>query len=206
MEVPLDQLADDQGADAFEDEGSVGPLWLAGAAEQTRRAEAAAATAEALNRRPRFAWTGPASPDAARRLSCDGILLPIFTRGGQPIDVGRRTRVISAKMRAFVVARDRHCRWPGCSMAARWCQVHHVRHWRDGGVTDRWNLLLICEEHHRAAHSGQFVVVLDAPGHITVRPRRPGEPYYDIRPDPPPPEQLTVIGQLATAARHLRSA
>lgn len=200
--VPLDELADD--ADEVDTE-STGLLWLS-AEEQAKQVALAAAGAEALNRQPRFAWTGPASSAAARRLSCDGILLPIFTRGGQPIDVGRRTRVISAPMRAYVVARDRHCRWSGCRMSARWCQVHHVRHWRNGGSTARWNLLLLCQEHHRAAHSGEFVIVLHAPGQISTRPRHNDEPYYEIRPDPPPPDQLSINEQLTTAARHLRSA
>ena len=75
--------------------------------------------------RPRFAWTGPTSTATARRLACDATLLPIYTRGGQPIDVGRRTRIIPTALRAFIVARDKTCRWPGCTMPPRWSQVHH---------------------------------------------------------------------------------
>jgi hypothetical protein len=164
----------------------------------------AAAVADATGPRPRFAWTGPTSTSTARRLSCDGILLPIFTRGGEPIDVGRRTRIISAAMRGFIVARDQHCRWPGCTMPPRWTQVHHLVHWRDGGRTDRWNLILICETHHKAAHDGRWTIVLEAPGEISVRRRSAaGDPYYEIRATGPPGfDEVSLHGKLAAAARH----
>jgi hypothetical protein len=205
--VPLDELAEDERSN---DEPAAGELFdrqpFYSEPSAAQRAAVAAAAAEALDRRPRFSWTGPASRAAARRLSCDGILLPIFTRGGEPIDVGRRTRVVSAPLRALIVARDRHCQWSGCQIPARWCEVHHVHHWRDSGTTDRRNLILLCDEHHRAAHSGQFVVVLHAAGKITVRPRAGNEPYYEIRSGPPPGKQPQLLDLLTTAARHLRSA
>ena len=78
----------------------------AGPPRRHPRAAVAAAVAQATDPRPQFAWTGPTSPGTARRLSCDGIVLPIFTRGGQPLDVGRPTRVIPTALRAFIVARD----------------------------------------------------------------------------------------------------
>lgn len=211
--VPLDDLARD--VDAVTPEGAVTPEdaagsggskgWVPFAEQQAQRIAAATAAAEAVDRRPRFAWTGPTGVATARRLSCDGILLPIFTRDGQPIDVGRRTRVVSAGLRSFVVARDRHCQWGTCQVSARWCQVHHVQHWRNGGVTSRHNLLLLCDKHHRAAHSGRFVVVLHGPGKITIRPRRGTEPLYEIRSPDPPPQQPSLTDQLTVAAAQLRA-
>lgn len=182
----------------------IGGLWQETAGQRTQRAEAAAAAAEALDGRPRFSWTGPTSPATARRLACDSILLPIFTRDGKPVDVGRRTRTIDARMRAFIVTRDQHCRWPGCHLTARWCQVHHGWHWKDGGPTDRWNLILLCQEHHRAAHSGKLTVVFHAPGQISTRPRRTGDPYYqfDFQPPDPPPEQLPLEEMLTAESPH----
>jgi hypothetical protein len=201
--VPLDELAENAQPDPVQRDGS--SLWQETAEQHEQRARAAGAAAEALSDKPRFAWTGPTGSSTARRLSCDGILLPIFTRDGQPIDAGRRSRVISAPLRSCIVVRDRHCRWPGCDMPARWTQVHHCWHWRDGAPTSKWNLLLLCEEHHRAAHSGLFVVVLHGPGLITTRPRRRGESYYEIRqPNPPPDDQPSITEMLTTAARHLR--
>ena len=40
-----------------------------------------------------------------------------------------------------VIARDRHCRFPGCRRPARWCDAHHIIHWLDLGPTDLDNLI-----------------------------------------------------------------
>jgi hypothetical protein len=151
------------------------------------------AEAGAAGSSPRFAWTGPTTKSTARRLTCDGVLLPIFTRGGGVLDVGRRTRVVSAALRAFVVARDKTCRWPGCTMPARWSEVHHVQHWADGGRTDRSNLVLMCQAHHKAAHDGRWMIQLDGPGQLRVRRRRRDpDPYYNIRADTAQPRAGAV--------------
>jgi hypothetical protein len=154
----------------------------------------------------RFSWTGPADVSTARRLTCDGVVLPIFTRGGEPLDAGRRTRVVSSAQRAVVVARDQHCIWSGCRMPARWCEAHHVHHWADGGPTDVDHLGLLCPEHHKAAHSGRFVVTLTGPGQILVRRRRPGEPLYEIRLPSrgSPGQQACLLRDLETDAGRLR--
>jgi hypothetical protein len=88
-----------------------------------------------------------------RRLACDSsvsriVLGPI----SEVIDVGRRTRVIPAPMRRAVMARDRHCTYPGCERSARWCDVHHQTHWADGGPTNPDNLRLLCRHHHTVTH------------------------------------------------------
>jgi hypothetical protein len=189
LNVDLDKLA--EAAQQAEEEAAASAAQPFGdPAERVAQAAAAAtAAADATSGLPRFAWTGPADVATGRRLSCDGLVLPVFTRGDQPIDVGRSTRVISSALRAFIVARDQTCRWPACTMPPRWSQCHHLEHWRDGGRTDRDNLILICERHHRAAHNGQFVVTQHQPGVISVRRRKPGDPLYEVRaPAPPEPE------------------
>jgi hypothetical protein len=88
-----------------------------------------------------------------RALACDcSLSRVVLGPNSEIIDVGRRTRVIPAAMRRAIVARDRHCTWPGCDRGPRWCDVHHKRHWADGGPTDPSNGELQCRFHHTLTH------------------------------------------------------
>jgi len=53
-----------------------------------------------------------------------------------------------AELVALVKARDGRCRFPGCSVAARFCDLDHVRPWPTGRTAAR-NLLTLCRRHHR---------------------------------------------------------
>jgi hypothetical protein len=97
--------------------------------------------------------TGPIDPGTARRLACDASITRVVMAGpSEPLDVGRRTPVVSPAMRRAVIARDRRCQFPGCRRPHTHCDVHHVRHWADGGPTAVWNLILLCRRHHRMVH------------------------------------------------------
>ena len=54
----------------------------------------------------------------------------------------------SSELTALVKARDGRCRFPGCSVAARFCDLDHVRPWPTGPTAAR-NLLTLCRRHHR---------------------------------------------------------
>jgi Domain of unknown function (DUF222)/HNH endonuclease len=96
---------------------------------------------------------GPVDPRVARRVACDaGIARVVLAGRSEPLDVGRRTPVVPPTMRRAVVARDRHCRFPGCDRPHTWCDAHHVVHWSDGGPTALQNLVLLCRRHHRMVH------------------------------------------------------
>jgi len=93
-------------------------------------------------------------PRLARQLACDASIMRVVMAGGsEPLDVGRRTAIVSPAMRRAVIARDRHCRFPGCDRPSTWCDAHHVVHWADGGPTSVANLLLLCRRHHRMVHA-----------------------------------------------------
>ncbi|MEA1903753.1 MAG: HNH endonuclease signature motif containing protein, partial [Actinomycetota bacterium] len=65
------------------------------------------------------------------------------------------TRVIPAATRRAVIARDRHCVVAGCGRSPRWCDVHHIIHWADGGETILSNLCLLCRYHHTLIHDNE---------------------------------------------------
>ena len=54
----------------------------------------------------------------------------------------------NARLAALVRARDGRCRFPGCSVAARFCDLDHVRPWPTGPTTAA-NLMCLCRRHHR---------------------------------------------------------
>lgn len=93
------------------------------------------------------------------QLACDASVSRIvFGPASEVLDVGRKTRVIPAALRRAVVARDRHCVASGCRRPAKWCDVHHIEHWLDGGETVIANLCLLCRYHHTQVHLGMLTL------------------------------------------------
>jgi hypothetical protein len=123
---------------------------------------------------------GPVTPETARLLACDANVTRVITGpASEPLDVGRRTKVVPPSLRRAVTVRDRGCRFPGCGRPPGWCDAHHVRHWADGGETALGNLVLLCRPHHRAIHRGFGVEMVEG----TPVFRRPdGSPLEDRAP------------------------
>ena len=53
-------------------------------------------------------------------------------------------------------------------MKPRFCDVHHVDHWIDGGRTDVDRMVLLCGTHHREFHKVGYRMELAADGRFTV--------------------------------------
>ena len=113
------------------------------------------------------------SAETCRRLLCDAGVVPMLDdASGKTIDVGRKTRTVPAALRRALRARDRTCRFPGCTHR-RMLDAHHVRHWIEGGETKLTNVFHCCRRHHRYLHeycfsaemSGDELVFLDPDGH-----------------------------------------
>jgi Domain of unknown function (DUF222) len=73
---------------------------------------------------------------------------------------GRSQYTVSHSQFRSVAARDGGCRFPGCDRPVRFCDAHHIKHWRHGGPTDHDNLLLLCSRHHHHVHRNQLDVKL----------------------------------------------
>lgn len=137
---------------------------------------------------------GPSLPvETARRLACDASIVSVLEDArGEPLDVGRKTRSIPPALRRALVARDRGCRFPGCSNT-RYVDAHHIRHWAHGGETKLSNLVQLCRFHHRQVHEGRVMVqLLDAGALRFVRPC--GESFDSLAPDhtQPPADWLQL--------------
>jgi len=104
-----------------------------------------------------LAWAGPVCGETARRLACDASITRVITAGrSEPLDVGRRTRVVPPAIRTALAVRDGGCTFPGCDRPPVWTDAHHLQHWADGGPTSLNNLILLCRRHHRAVHEGAW--------------------------------------------------
>jgi hypothetical protein len=99
---------------------------------------------------------------AVRRLACDAEVIPVcLGTDGEVLDVGRVSRLVTPALWRALVARDRHCTFPGCSRPPVMCHAHHIVHWADGGRTSLDNLVLVCGEHHRVLHHTPWQVRLN---------------------------------------------
>ena len=94
--------------------------------------------------------------ETAQRLSCDARARVLeLDESGDPLNVGRKTRVVPYALRRALIARDGGCRFPGCTQH-RDVDAHHIKHWANGGETSLENLVLLCRHHHRLLHEGGF--------------------------------------------------
>ncbi len=136
----------------------------------------------------------PAHPaDPARCHVEDGAAVPVTTAdmvgctaalswmthaaGGAVLNLGRRRRRPNAAIRKAARERDHgRCRYPGCE--SRRVDLHHIRHWSNGGPTSLDNLVSLCKFHHTAVHDrGCLIVARDdgtfafcAPGGTQIPP------------------------------------
>jgi hypothetical protein len=101
---------------------------------------------------------GPLLSEAERRyLTCDATCEIWFERDGEVIGAGRATRQINRRLRRALEYRHPTCAVPGCG-ATRGLHAHHIRHWEDGGLTELFNLVLVCPYHHRLHHRGVITI------------------------------------------------
>ncbi len=100
--------------------------------------------------------------ETVKRLCCDGSTVTLTeTKEGEPLSIGRKSRVVPKGIERAVRARDNNCcRFPGCGNT-RFVDIHHVEHWSNNGETALDNLVLLCSKHHTLVHEGGFRIDRD---------------------------------------------
>ena len=88
----------------------------------------------------------------------------LTTPTGEPTGVEERYRP-SARLRAQIGLRDAGCRFPGCTIAYRFCDLDHVRPWPTGPTAPD-NLIALCRRHHRLKQRPGWRVRLDPDGTV----------------------------------------
>ena len=129
---------------------------------------------------------GPAvSVSTAQMLACTAILSWMrHDHDGTLLDVGRRRRKPSAALRRAARERDKcRCRFPGCE--SRRVDLHHIRHWINGGHTSLINLISLCPYHHMLVHERGYLIAATPGGSFTFnRPDGTALPHSPPLPQP----------------------
>lgn len=92
----------------------------------------------------------------------------------------------SEHLRRHLRTRDQRCRFPGCGLAARRCDIDHNHAASSGGKTRDDNLADFCRRHHMLKHHSPWHVV-QRPGGVLEWTSPTGRHYVDR-----PPAQNTV--------------
>jgi hypothetical protein len=123
------------------------------------------------------------SAETSRRIGCDCNVIPITEdENGEPLSVGRRSRLVPPAIRRALRLRDDGCRFPGCTRK-HFVDAHHIEHWSEGGETSLNNLVQLCRQHHRLVHEGGFSCERRGSGEIVFRDGRERPlPHWSILP------------------------
>ena len=102
---------------------------------------------------------------------------------GDPLYLGRESRLFSPKQRIALALRDGGCRWRGCDRPSSYCEAHHIDHFeRDEGRTDIDRGILLCRFHHMQLHHGQWRITREGSGDFVLHaPGGRGDPIVLVR-------------------------
>lgn len=102
---------------------------------------------------------GPLHPQDAEILMCNAeITGQIWDGPDQVLHQKRAQRLFTPPQRRAILARDKGCQAPGCTVPADYCDIHHIKAWARGGPTDEDNGIALCPYHHETIHSGRWSI------------------------------------------------
>jgi Domain of unknown function (DUF222) len=104
-----------------------------------------------------------------RRWACLADITPIIVGvDGVSLYLGRERRTANRAQRRALRAMYRCCSIPGCTVAFDHCEIHHVRWFRRGGMSDIDNFVPLCHKHHHLVHEGGWNLLLDLRRNLTI--------------------------------------
>jgi hypothetical protein len=88
-----------------------------------------------------------------RRMACEADIIPmVLNDHGVPLDFGRTARFGTYRQRLALQALHPTCAAEGCDVDFDWCEIHHLKPWEKGGLTNLNNLVPLCTYHHHWVH------------------------------------------------------
>lgn len=139
----------------------------------------------------------------ADKVACGALCITVEMIGGFPVSQPTAVRPFNRRQRRAMRARDRHCRFPGCTRT-RHLHAHHVDEWHPTRRTTIARAVLLCGYHHALVHRKGYTIELGVDFVTTVtRPDGsilrsvalpPPDPACRARaePDDPPPDRRTT--------------
>ncbi len=110
-----------------------------------------------MKKLPTVKHAGPIARETARRIACDCSITNNVLNNGEPVSIGRKSRLWPAAMSRAIKNRDKHCQFNGCTQT-RNLQIHHIKHWADGGTTSIDNGVCLCQACHTKVHEGGYKI------------------------------------------------
>lgn len=102
---------------------------------------------------------GSVRPQDIKILTCDSeIVGQIWNKHHSVLDQRRAIRFFNRAQRRAILARDRGCQAPGCTIVAALCDIHHIKPWEFGGKSDIANAITLCTYHHGQVHNGKWTI------------------------------------------------
>jgi hypothetical protein len=115
-----------------------------------------------------LAGFGPVIADIARQVAAEEAdatwRFSVYDRAGRLIHHGITRRRPKAEDVAFIRARDRTCRAPGCRRAARGCDIDHSDDYASSKDSRLCNLACLCKRDHLWKHLKQTGLIQITPG------------------------------------------
>jgi hypothetical protein len=113
-------------------------------------------------------WRLPGGPvqlpaDVVRKLACQADIRFVLKDGTRIVGIASRQAKTPGEIRAMVIARDLHCRTPGCANPIE--IVHHVEY--PDGPTALPKLVGLCRADHLRAHSDEWTLTMTPDGVCT---------------------------------------
>ncbi|WP_412099977.1 HNH endonuclease signature motif containing protein [Corynebacterium aurimucosum] len=118
-----------------------------------------------------------------REFAEEGLVM-LVDRVKGPVELHRTQRVASEKQRIMASGEQPTCAWGRCLCGADYCQIHHIKEWRNGGETNPENLTPLCK-YHNAINGlpgrGRIVRENGKIKWVPAGPRDPREPVHPHR-------------------------
>lgn len=95
---------------------------------------------------PGYGWTNPEDTATIEQWLAHGTVKEVDLDAAAEREVGGY--VPTPDMKAYAVARDGTCIFPGCNRRADTCQLDHRIPYNEGGATTPENLFSLCQHHH----------------------------------------------------------